>query len=62
MHQTLNYKVLIRKDKRTGTEEACYTAYVPELGVATDGDDIQETIKNANELIKFQLDCLNLEI
>ena len=62
MHQTLNYKVLIGKDKRTGTEEACYTAYIPELGVATDGDDIQETIKNANELIKFQLDCVTLEI
>lgn len=49
---------MIRKDERTGDGGDCYTAYVPELGVATDGDTIQEAIENSKDLIKFQLDCL----
>lgn len=53
-----SYKVIIRKDTRTGTGENCYTAYVPELGVATDGDSIQEAVENSKDLIKFQLECL----
>ncbi len=59
MQQVLaSYKVVIRKDLRTGTDEVCYTAYVPELGIATDGDTIQEAVENSKELIKFQLECL----
>ena len=38
----LNYRVVITPDQRTGTGKPCYTAYVPLLGIATDGDTIEE--------------------
>lgn len=54
----MNYQVIIKKDKRTGTNEPAYSSFVPDLGISTDGDTIEETIKNTKNLIKFHLESL----
>lgn len=46
-HQT--YQVLVQADRRIGTNERAYTAYVPSLGIATNGDTFEETLANARE-------------
>ncbi|MBI3559001.1 hypothetical protein HY085_01265 [Candidatus Gottesmanbacteria bacterium] len=44
--KVLNYRVIIETDKRLGTEEAGYSAYCPTLNVASEGETIEETLKN----------------
>ena len=51
-HHDLTYRILIETDQRTGTDEPAYTAYVPTLGIATDGDTLDETLANAREAIE----------
>jgi predicted RNase H-like HicB family nuclease len=46
------YRILIQPDIRTGTNTPAYTAFVPTLGIATDGDTIDETLFNAKEAIE----------
>ncbi len=48
----LNYRIVIEPDKRTGTGQKCYVAYCPTLGVADDGDTIEEALKNIKEGIQ----------
>ncbi|MEK7573049.1 MAG: type II toxin-antitoxin system HicB family antitoxin [Patescibacteria group bacterium] len=47
----LNYRVVITPDERTGRGKPCYTAYVPLLGIATDGDTIEEALMNVQDAI-----------
>lgn len=52
------YRVLVQPDERTGTNEPAYTAYVPTLGIASDGDSESEALTNAQEAIYTYLDSL----
>lgn len=53
-----NYRVIIEQDERTGTNELAYTAYVPTLGIATDGDTIEQALANAKEAIEAYVGSL----
>ena len=57
-NKVINYKIVVIKDQRTGTDEVCYTAYVPEFGISTDGDTIDEVIQNIKKLTKFHVESL----
>ena len=57
----LEYKILITPDLRTGTRKHCYTAFVPVLGIATDGDTVEEAFENTKALIEFHVESLHRE-
>lgn len=54
----LNYRVIVEPDVRTGTNKPCYSAYCPTLGVADDGDTIDEAIKNIKEAIELYVEAM----
>ena len=54
----LNYRVIVEPDTRTGTSEKCYTAYFPTLGIADDGDTIDEALGNMKEGIRCYIEAL----
>ncbi len=54
----LNYRVIIEPDKRTGTNGPCFTAYCPKLGIADDGDTIEQALSSVQEGIKCYLEAL----
>ena len=53
-----NYTVLINKERRIGTNEDCYSASVPVLGIATDANSLEAVQKEIDSLIQFHLDSL----
>lgn len=57
----MEYRVVIAPDVRTGSGERCFTAFVPVLGIATDGDSVEEALQNIQEMIAFHLECLRKE-
>lgn len=56
--KALNYRIIITPDKQTGTNKPGYTALCPTLGVADDGDTIDEAIKNVKGAIQVFVDSL----
>ena len=56
-----NYTVVIEKEKRTGTDKLCYSAYVPILGVATEADTLTEVKIAIKKLVDFHLESLASE-
>ena len=54
----LNYRVIIEPDERTGTNEPCFTAYCPKLGIADNGDTIEEALASIKEGILCYLEAL----
>lgn len=54
----LNYRVIVEPDTRLGTNEKCFTAYCPTLGVADDGDTIDEALENIREGIQCHIEAL----
>ncbi len=50
------YQVLVEADRRIGTNERAYTAYVPALGIATDGDTFEHALANAREAAEAYLE------
>lgn len=56
-----NYTVVIDKEKRTGTNKACYTALVPALGIATEADTLAQVKKEVKKLVQFHVECLSEE-
>ena len=54
----LNYRVIIEPDERTGTNEPCFTAYCPKLGIADSGDSVEEVLASINEGIRCYLEAL----
>lgn len=56
--QVTNYTVVIEKEKRTGTNKACYTAFVPFLGIATEADTIEKVEQEIQSLIQFHVESL----
>lgn len=59
--QIANYTVIIKKENRTGTKKACYSAYVPSLEVATEADTLEQVQKDIKSLVEFHLECLAKE-
>lgn len=56
--KVLSYRIIITPDSQTGTGKAGYTAICPTLGVADDGDTIDEAIQNIQGAIKAYVDSL----
>ncbi len=54
----LQYNVIIMPDRRTGTGELCYSVQCPSLGLADEGETIEEAIENIKKLIAFHLQSL----
>ena len=54
----LNYRIIVEPDQQTGTGKIGYTALCPTLGVADDGDTIEEAIKNVRNAIKVYVESL----
>lgn len=56
--KVLNYRIIITPDHQIGTGKAGYTATCPTLGVADDGDTIEEAIQNIQGAIQAYVDSL----
>ena len=56
--RVLNYRIIIEPDVRTGTNEPCYTAYCPTLGVADSADTLEEVRINIKKAIEVYIDSL----
>lgn len=54
----LNYRIIVSLDKQTGTGKLGYTALCPTLGVADDGNTIEEALINIKGAIKIYVDSL----
>lgn len=54
----VNYTVIIEKQKRLGTNQYCYMAFVPLLGIATEANTLEQAEKETKSLIKFHLESL----
>ncbi|MEA3355480.1 MAG: type II toxin-antitoxin system HicB family antitoxin [Patescibacteria group bacterium] len=57
----LDYRVILKPDTRTGSKKSCYVAFCPTLGVADDGDNPKEALKNIRSTIIFHLKSLQKE-
>lgn len=53
-----SFRVIIEPDKRVGTNEPCYSAFCPTLGIADDGDSIEEALTSIKEGIKCYIEAL----
>lgn len=59
MKQTLlNYRVIVKPDTQTGTGKPGYTALCPTLGVADDGDTIDQALHNLQAAMQTYIDSL----
>ena len=48
----LNYRVIVEPDTQTGTGKPGFTALCPTLGVADDGDTVEEALANVKGAIE----------
>lgn len=56
-----DYTVIIKKETRLGTKNACYSAYVPLLGIGTEADTLKKVKNETRNLIEFHLESLAAE-
>lgn len=56
--KVLNYRVIVSPDIQTGTNKAGFTALCPTLGVADDGDTVEEALKNVKGAIQIYINSL----
>lgn len=56
--KVLNYRIIVEPDKQTGTGKPGFTAFCPTLGVADDGNTIEEAIANVRGAIKAYVESL----
>lgn len=54
----LNYRVIVEPDTRVVTNEKCFTAYCPTLGIADDGDTIDEALESIKEGIQCYVEAI----
>ncbi len=54
----LNYRVIVEPDTQTGTDKPGFTALCPTLGVADDGDTVEETLTNIKGAIEAYVQSL----
>ncbi len=57
----LDYRVVIKPDKRLNSNKLCFIALCPTIGVADDGETVQEALENIRKTIVFHLKCLQEE-
>ncbi len=57
----LNYTVVIEPDQETGTDKPGFTAYCPILGIADDGNTVEQAVAHITRTIEFHLACLSEE-
>ena len=57
----MDYRVVITPDIRTGSGEPGFSALAPSLGIAVDGDSVEEALQNIRDMIVFHLECLRKE-
>ena len=50
--KVLNYRIIVSPDYQTGTGKPGFTALCPTLGVADDGDTVEEALKNVKRAIQ----------
>jgi len=53
-----NYRIIVTVDKQTGTGKAGYTAFCPTLGIADDGDTVEEALENLKKAIEIYVASL----
>lgn len=56
--KVLNYRVIIEPDRRLATDDFCFTAYCPTLGIADSGDTVEEALSNIKEAISVWIETL----
>ncbi len=56
-----DYTVIIKKETRLGTKTACYSAYVPLLGIGTEASSIKKVQDAIKSLVEFHLEALTAE-
>jgi len=56
--QVLDYAVIIRPDRRTGTNRKCYSAYCPTLDIYSEGDTIEQALENIKNALQLNLEIL----
>ena len=56
--KVLNYRIIVSPDKQTGTGKPGFTALCPTLGVADDGDTIDEAVVNIKNAIKLYVNSM----
>jgi len=56
--KVLNYRIIVSPDTQTGTGKPGFTALCPTLGVADDGDTIEEALENVKGAIQVYIDSL----
>jgi predicted RNase H-like HicB family nuclease len=54
-----NYRIIVTPDIQTGTGKPGYTALCPTLGVADDGDTIEEALANVKGAIEAYVKSLS---
>ena len=54
----LNYRVIVEPDTQTGSGKFGFTALCPTLGVADDGDTIEEALTNVKGAIEAYVQSL----
>ena len=56
--QVLNYTVIVKPDRRTGTDEVGFSVYCPALDVYSEGDTVEQALVNIREAIELNLEVL----
>ena len=56
--KVLDYQIIVSKDEYPGGGGAGFTAYCPTLGVADDGDTIDQALANVREAIELYIESL----
>lgn len=56
--KVLNYRIIVSPDKQTGTDKSGFTALCPTLGVADDGDTVEQALANVRGAIQAFVDSL----
>lgn len=56
--KVLKYRIIVAPDTQTGTGKPGFTALCPTLGVADDGDTVEEALENVKGAIKVYVDSL----
>ncbi len=54
----LNYRIIVEPDVETGTQKPGFTATCPTLGVADDGDTVEQALVNVTDAIQAYVDSL----
>ena len=54
----LNYRIIVSPDTQTGTGKKGFTALCPTLGVADDGDTVEQALESVRGAIQVYIESL----